>query len=199
MSSQARKRLSPEEYLALERPATTRSELLDGQMFAMSGASPRHALITANIVTGLNLRLKDRPCYVFSSDLRLYVGSTGLFTYPDVVVACGELLYRDDRRDTLQNPVVIFEVLSDSTEAYDRGRKFGHYRTIPSLVEYLLVAQDKPHVEQYVRQPDDRWLLGELSRTEDIVMLPSLGLSLPLEEVYAKVDGLGSHLPASAP
>jgi Uma2 family endonuclease len=199
MSSQARKRLSPEEYLALERQATTRSEFLDGQMFAMSGASPRHALITANIVTGLNLRLKDRPCYVFSSDLRLHVGSTGLFTYPDVVVACGEMLYRDDRRDTLQNPVVIFEVLSDSTEAYDRGRKFGHYRTIPSLVEYLLVAQDKPHVEQYVRQPDARWLLGELSRTEDIVMLPSLGLSLPLEEVYAKVDGLGSHLPAVAP
>lgn len=157
-------------------------------MFAMSGASPRHALITGNIVAALAVRLRDRPCYVFPSDLRLNVGSTGLFTYPDVVVACGELRYRDERRDTLLNPLVLFEVLSESTEAYDRGRKFEHYRTLSSLAEYVLVAQEKPHVEQFVRQADGRWLLEEVSRVEGTLTLPSLGCALPLAEIYAKVN-----------
>lgn len=192
MSSEAQKRLTPEEYLAIERQAETKSEYADGAMYAMSGASPRHALITANIVAALAVRLKDRPCFVFASDLRLNVNPTGLFTYPDVVVACGELKYRDDRRDTLLNPMVLFEVLSESTEAYDRGRKFEHYRALPSLAEYLLVAQDKPHLEQFVKQPDARWLLGEFSRPEEAVTLPSLGCTLALAEIYAKVDALAS-------
>lgn len=191
MSSEPQKRLTPEEYLAIERQAETKSEYVDGEMFAMSGASPRHVLIATNIAVALGLRLKDRPCYVFTADLRLNVSPTGLFTYPDVVVACGELKYRDDRRDTLLNPVVLFEVLSESTEAYDRGRKFEHYRTLPSLAEYLLVAQDKPHVEQFVRQPDARWLLGEFNHPDDVVTLPSLGCTLPLAEIYAKVDAIG--------
>jgi Uma2 family endonuclease len=192
MSSEAQKRLTPEEYLAIERQAETKSEYLDGAMYAMSGASPRHALITGNIVTALGGRLRDRPCYVFPSDVRVHVSPAGLFTYPDVVVACGELQYRDDRRDTLLNPLVLFEVISESTEAYDRGRKFEHYRAIPSLAEYLLVAQHKPHVEQFVKQPDGRWLLGEFSRPEEAVTLPSLGCTLALAEIYAKVDALAS-------
>jgi Uma2 family endonuclease len=191
MSSEPRKRLTPDEYLAIERQAQTKSEYLNGETFAMSGASPRHALITGNIVQALGGRLRDRPCFVFPSDLRLHVSASGLFTYPDVVVACGELKYRDDRRDTLLNPLVLLEVLSESTEAYDRGRKFEHYRALPSLAEYLLVAQDKPHVEQFVKQPDGRWLLGELNRLEDVVILPSLGCPLPLAEIYAKVEALG--------
>jgi len=191
MSSQPQKKLTPEEYLALERQAEVKSEFLDGEMFAMSGASPRHALIAANLVIALGVRLRDRPCYVFSADLRLNVSPTGLFTYPDVVVACGDLKYRDERRDTLLNPLVLFEVLSESTEGYDRGRKFEHYRTLPSLAEYLLVAQDKPHVEQYVRQADGRWLLGEFNRPEDVVTLPSLSSTLAMAEIYAKVEALG--------
>ena len=166
MSSQPRKRLTADEYLALERQAETKSEYVDGGLYAMSGASPRHALITGNIVQALGSRLREKPCFVFPSDLRLHVSPTGLFTYPDVVVACGELKYRDDRRDTLLNPLVLFEVLSESTEAYDRGRKFEHYRSLASLAEYLLVAQDKPHVEQFVKQPSGRWLLGEMSGLE---------------------------------
>jgi len=191
MSSQPQKKLTPDEYLALERQAETKSEYVDGAMYAMSGASPRHALITGNIVQALGGRLRDRPCYVFPSDLRINVSPTGLFTYPDVVIACGELKYRDDRRDTLLNPLVLFEVLSESTEAYDRGRKFEHCRTLPSLAEYLLVAQDKPHVEQFVRQGDGRWLLGEFNRPEDVLTLPSLGSTLAMAEIYAKVEALG--------
>ena len=161
MSSERKTRLSPEEYLALERKAEVRSEYLDGDMVAMSGGSREHNLIVTNLVSELRLQLKGRPCEVYPSNMRVKVSATGLYTYPDVVVVCGEPTFEDESVDTLLNPTLIIEVLSDSTEAYDRGGKFAHYRKLASLMEYVLIAQTKPHVEYYVRQPDNRWLLAE--------------------------------------
>ncbi|HSB61782.1 MAG TPA: Uma2 family endonuclease, partial [Vicinamibacteria bacterium] len=155
---------------------------------AMSGASPRHVLIVTNLVRELSSQLKNRPCLVFSTDLRLRVSATGLFTYPDVMVTCGRAAYVDEQQDTLTNPTLIVEVLSDSTEDYDRGRKFEHYRSLASLQEYVLVAQDRVHLEQFQRQPDGRWLLSETRRREDAVRLSSIDCDLALDEVYGKVD-----------
>jgi Uma2 family endonuclease len=125
---------------------------------------------------------------LFSTDLRLRVTPTGLFTYPDVMVVCGEAHYVDQEVDTLTNPAFIVEVLSASTEDYDRGRKFEHYRSLASLQEYLLVAQAKVHVEHFQKQPDGRWVLAETSRRDDVVRLPSIGCDLALTEIYDKVD-----------
>jgi Uma2 family endonuclease len=188
MSSQPKKILSPEEYLALERASDHRSEFLNGEVFAMAGASPRHALIVSNLVRELSLGLRDRPCAVFASDLRLRVTPTGLYTYPDVMVACGDLKFADDHHDTLLNPSLVVEVLSPSTQDWDRGGKFAHYRTLDSVSDYLLVYQDRPHVELFARQGEGQWLFSELDRGDDAVKLRSLGLSLELAEIYAKVE-----------
>src|SRR5437667_7846427 len=142
MSSERKTHLSPEEYLALERKAPVRSEYLDGDMVAMSGGSREHNLIVTNIVRELSNQLKGRPCEVYPSNMRVKVSATGLYTYPDVVV-CGKPQFEDANVDTLTNPTLIAEVLSDSTEAYDREAKFGHYRKIDSLLEYLLVSQEQ--------------------------------------------------------
>jgi Uma2 family endonuclease len=136
--------VTPNEYLILERQAPYKSEYRDGQIVAMSGASRQHNIITANVVAELHAQLKQRSCTVLPSDMRVKVTSTGLYTYPDVVVVCGEALFDDNQQDTLLNPTLIVEVLSKSTEAYDRGDKFKHYRHLPSLAEYLLISQDKP-------------------------------------------------------
>lgn len=181
-------RLTPEEYLATEREASAKSEYVHGEVFAMVGASAQHALITSNLVRELGTQLKGRDCRVFASDLRVLVSDTGLYTYPDVVVACGPPRFADDRRDTLLNPVVLVEVLSESTQDYDRGGKFEHYRGLDSLREYVLVAQDRPHLEHFVRQPDGRWLFAETNRLEDAVALPSIGCTLALAEVYDKAE-----------
>jgi Uma2 family endonuclease len=135
----------------------------------------------------LSRELKPQPCEVYPSDMRVRVSATGLYTYPDVVVVCGEPRLEDDEQDTLLNPSLIIEVLSPSTESYDRGKKFEHYRTLESLVEYLLVAQDEPRVEQFVRQPGGTWLFTATSGRDAVVHLPSLGCSLALAEIYDKV------------
>ena len=140
MSSLPKARFTPEEYLALERQAEYRSEFFHGEIFAMAGASREHNLIAGNVSRELGNQLKGRPCETYQSDMRVKVSDTGLYTYPDVVVACGELAFEDDEVDTLLNPTLLIEVLSESTESYDRGKKFGYYRTIQSLAEYLLVA-----------------------------------------------------------
>jgi len=188
VSSPAKTRLTPEEYLVRERQAETKSEYLAGQTLLMGGASRRHVLIVTNVVGELRRQLKGRPCLLFSTDLRLRVTPTGLFTYPDVMVVCGEATYVDQEADTLTNPTLIVEVLSASTQDYDRGRKFEHYRSLASLQEYLLVAQAKVHVEHFQKQPDGRWVLAETSRRDDVVRLPSIGCDLALTEIYDKVD-----------
>lgn len=190
MTTRATKRLTAEAYLDLERRAERKSAFLDGETFTMSGASPLHVLIVSNLVTTLSRALRDRPCYVFAADLRLRVDLTGLYTYPDVMVACGALAFADDHRDTLLNPQVIVEVLSKSTEDHDRGGKFAHYRTIASVTDYLLVAQDRPHVERFTRAPDDRWIFSESDDPHAMIALENLGVEIPVADVYAKVDQL---------
>lgn len=190
MTSQAKVHITPEEYLAIERQAAYKSEYFNGEMFAMSGASPRHVLIVTNVVAELHQQLKQRPCTVYSTDLRVKVNPTGLYTYPDVIVVCDQPQFNDEQKDTLLNPTLIVEVLSESTKDYDRGEKFEHYRTLASLAEYVLIAQDKPHFEHFVRQPDNRWLLAETNRLEDTIHLPSIACDLALAEVYDKVETL---------
>ena len=179
---------TPEEYLALERQSAERREYLAGQVFAMGGASERHNLVVTNVVRELGQQLKQRPCRVYASDMRVKVAASGLYTYPDVVVACGEARFDDEQRDTLLNPTVIIEVLSPSTEAYDRGEKFEHYRKIESMAEYILIAQERCHVEQFIRRPDGHWLLAEWDGREAAFPLPSINCSLALAEIYDKVD-----------
>jgi Uma2 family endonuclease len=188
MHLQPTTRCTPEEYLGLERSCAERHEYFAGEVFAMGGASERHNLIVTNVVRELSLQLKGRPCRTYANDMRVKVAQTGLYTYPDVVVVCGEARFDDEQRDTLLNPTVVIEVLSKSTEAYDRGEKFEHYRKLDSLAEYLLISQDKVHVDHYVRQPDQQWLLSETSALDHTVQLAAIGCELVVAEIYDKVD-----------
>ncbi len=180
-------RYTPEAYLILERAAATKSEYLDGEIFAMAGASRRHNLITGNVLGELRAQLRHRPCEVYPSDMRVKIPATGLYTYPDVVVACGEPRFEDAVLDTLLNPTLLVEVLSESTAGYDRGAKFDHYRSIEALQEVLFVAQERIHVVHYVRQDDGTWTLSEMQDPEGLLPLPSMEAELLLAEVYAKV------------
>jgi Uma2 family endonuclease len=189
MSSLALQRLSAAEYLEIERAAEQKSEFFNGEMFAMAGASPAHVLITTNVTRELSTQLRARPCLTFSSDLRVKVSETGLYTYPDVVVVCDEPRYEEPQLDTLLNPTLIVEVLSPSTEAYDRGEKFAQYRRLDSLQEYVLIAQDRRRIERFVRQGESEdWLLTEVSDPEERIALASIGCELALAEVYDKVS-----------
>lgn len=187
MSSQPTTYLTPEEYLALERKAEFKSEYVDGEIVAMTGASRKHNLVVFNITGELRQQLRGRPCEAYANDMRVRVPSSRLYTYPDLVVVCGEPQFEDKEFDTLLNPTLIIEVLSESTELYDRGKKFGFYRTLESLAGYLLVAQDECRIEQYARQADGGWLLSEHRSPEDTVRLNSIQCSLELREVYDKV------------
>lgn len=188
MSTVQKKHYTPQEYLALERVAEFKSEYLRGEIFAMSGATRQHSLTASNLIREAGGQLRDKPCEVHGSDLRVKVSPTGLYTYPDVTIACGELQFDDQFRDTLLNPKVIFEVLSDSTEAYDRGKKFDHYRQIPSLTEYVLVSQTEPLIERYVRQSDGSWRLTVLRGLEAVLELETVPCRLKLADVYFKVS-----------
>ena len=188
MSSQRKALLTPEEYLALERRSEVRSEYLAGEVFAMVDASKHHNLIAANIIRVLGNQLLEPPCNVYPSDLRVKVSATGKYTYPDVVVACEEERFEDAQNDTLLNCVVIIEILSQSTEAYGRGRKFEHYQYIESLTEYILVAQEPYRVEQYVRRGDREWRYSEYHDAEDVVRTDVIGCELVLRDAYAKVE-----------
>ena len=180
-------RYSPEEYLALERKADDKSEYVNGQIIAMAGASRQHNLIAGNFYREVSQQLRGRPCEAYISDIRVKVSRTGLYTYPDVVVVCGEIRFEGASHDTLLNPLVLVEVLSASTEAYDRGEKFAHDRRLESLQDYLLVAQDKVRIEHYVRQ-GAQWVLSEVSDLHDTVHLASIGCDVGLQEVYDKVQ-----------
>ena len=188
MASQTKAYISPEEYLSIERKTEQKSEYLHGTMVAMGGASERHNLIAGNIFASLHRQMGGRPCKVYTNDMRVKGSATGTYTYPDVVALRGETRFDDQQRDTLINPAVIVEVLSESTEAYDRGEKSENYRKLESLVEYLFVAQDRVHIEHYVRQDDNAWLLSQAGAPGDAVNLLSIECSLLLSEIYDKVD-----------
>ncbi|MCY3551304.1 MAG: Uma2 family endonuclease [Candidatus Poribacteria bacterium] len=179
--------LTPEEYLAFERKATTKHEYLDGQIVAMSGASFAHNFITVNIATHLNIQLMDGECRVATSDMRVKVTEIDSYFYPDVVVVCGEPVPEDNIFDTLLNPTVIVEVLSPSTETYDKGEKFEHYQQITSLKDYILISQDKVYVEHYRRQ-ENEWLQTEFAELEDVLSLRSVGCELRLQDIYRRVE-----------
>jgi Uma2 family endonuclease len=180
--------LSPEEYLATDRQAEIRSEYLDGEMFAMAGGSYAHNVIVGNLVGEIRQQLKGRQCTVCPSDQRVHIPETGLYTYPDVVVVCGEPRFEDEELDILLNPILIIEVLSTTTEAYDRGKKFQHYQKIESLVEYVLVAQDQHRVERFLRRDGNEWLLTTTTGLESTVSLTSIQCTLDLAEIYDKVE-----------
>lgn len=180
--------ISVEEYLARERAAETRSEYYAGEMFAMAGGSRAHNLIAGNLFASLHQQLRRRPCTVYPSDMRVKVSESGLYTYPDVTAVCDPEQFEDARQDTLLNPALVVEVLSPSTESYDRGRKAQNYRTVASLQEYLLITQDAYHVEQFVRQPDGQWLFSEADGLDAVLPLPSIGCELRLADVYEKVE-----------
>lgn len=179
-------RLTPEEYLRIERAAEWKSEFIDGEMFAMAGASPRHVLIATNLARELGNLLREGPCTTYAADLRVATDRRRHYTYPDVVVACEPLQFVDEHRDTITNPMLIAEVLSESTEKYDRGAKFERYRSVVTLSEYLLVSQERVHVELYTRQPDGGWVLREWNDPGAEIDLTSLRCRLKIGEVYAK-------------
>ena len=187
MSTASNLRISPEQYLEQERKATFKSEYFEGEVFAMPGASRRHVLIAKNVTVALDQRLRGQPCQIYGSDMRVRVSAAGLYTYPDVTVACGDEQFLDEETDTLLNPLLIVEVLSPTTKNYDRGDKFASYRTIPSFREYLTIAQDRVHVEHWQRQEDERWVLSEYFDIARRLQLVSLGVELSIVEIYRSV------------
>jgi len=186
MSAHVQPQVSPEEYLAIEREAAFRSEYYDGVMYAMSGGSYSHGKISTSLAGELRQALKGKPCAVVSSDLRVQI-SPRAYTYPDVVVVCGDPKFLDNRTDTLLNPTLLIEVLSPSTEGHDRKFKSKYYRQIESLQEYALVWQTEPHVEIYRRLPDGDWLLHEPSGIDASCRFESIACDLPLSEIYYQV------------
>jgi Uma2 family endonuclease len=180
-------RLTPEEYLALDRAAEIRSEYYNGQMYAMSGASHRHGIVTHNIGVLLDGTLADQPCFITASDLRVRVQPGGLYAYPDIVVVCEPPQYADNEADTLLNPMLLFEVLSPSTERYDRVFKWAQYQTIPSLREYVLVSQFEPRIQVFRPQAGGEWQFMEFAGLDGTCRLESLGCDLPLSRVYRNV------------
>lgn len=180
--------LTPDQYLSAERQSDTKSEYFDGEIFAMAGASREHNQISANLVRVLGNQLLDKPCSVYSSDMKVRIDKARKYTYPDLVIACQTERFEDEHRDVLLNPVVILEILSDSTEAYDRGRKFLHYQLLDSLAVYLLVSQDAPRIEIFTRQQNNAWLYAEFHGLDAVVEIESIGCNLRLGDVYHKVD-----------
>jgi Uma2 family endonuclease len=177
---------TPAEYLAAERRSREKNEYVNGRIYAMAGASRVHNLIVGNLFAELRSQLRGRPCEAYVNDMRVKVQRTGMYTYPDVAAVCGDPGMEDEHLDTLLNPSVIVEVLSPSTESYDRGEKFAHYRRLESLQEYVLVAQVTPRVEHF-RREGDHWVLTELDGTDAEVALSSVGCVLALGDIYDRV------------
>jgi len=183
----ARTYLTPEAYIAAERKATFKSEYLSGEIIAMSGASNEHNLIKVNTLNALYNQVADRGYRVYASDMRVGISAGVSYFYPDITVTCDKPRFEDDVFDTLINPQVIIEVLSDSTAGYDRGEKFGRYRQLESLQEYILISQDQVQVDHYLRQ-GEQWILSEFSTLEDVLRLVSIGAELPLRQVYRFIE-----------
>ena len=180
--------LTPDEYLLIERRAEIKSEYVDGVMYAMAGASPNHNIVLSNLITELNLPLRPTPCLVFPSDMKVRIPDRRKYLYPDVSVVCRQPVYADDEKDVLLNPLLVIEILSESTASYDRSRKFLWYQQMESLEEYVLVSQDEPLVETYYRQPDGTWTYTKLDSLDATLTLRSVNCALPLQTVYSKVE-----------
>lgn len=188
MSRRIKPYLTSEEYLSLERKAEYKSEYLNGEVFAMTGASRKHNVIASNTIISLGQQLKGKQCEIYPGEMRVKIPSIGLYTYPDITVVCGTPQFDDDYLDTLLNPSVVIEVLSRSTERYDRIAKASYYRTLGSLVEHLLIAQEEYRIEQYVKLADGSWALFQTDSLAGIVELQSIGCSLSLRDVYDRVS-----------
>jgi Uma2 family endonuclease len=188
MGSPARSFITPQEYLARERKAPYKSEYWNGQIFAMSGAREAHVLITRNLTVALHLQLLPKGCRVYGNDMRVRVDSTDLYTYPDLSAVCGKPQFEDDEMDVLLNPVLIVEVLSPTTERYDRLGKFSLYSGIASLREYVLVAQSDARVERYLRRPGGKWEKTEAKGLKASLKLASVPAVLKLRDLYQQVN-----------
>ncbi len=189
MAQPAKRFFTPEEYLAMEEVAETKHEYFNGEIFDMVGASRNHVRITGNIFRALGNALEAKPCEVYSSDMRLLVKPTGLYTYPDVTVVCGKPEFLKGRTATLLNPTLIVEVLSESTRDYDREQKFELYQALTSLKEYVLVEQDRPHLECFQRVARSRkWLVEMVDGLDQVVKLKSVACEIPLRRIYSKVE-----------
>jgi Uma2 family endonuclease len=198
MSAHAIPRISPERYLEIERAAEMKSEYYDGQMFAMSGGSLAHSMIPAGLAFALRLSLRGNDCRVATSDLRVRIAPQGPFVYPDLTVVCGEPQLADNYKDILLNPTAVFEVISASSEAYDRGYKFAQYRRVESLREYVLLSQVEPKIETFSRDADGKWIYTEFAGLEAICHLPGIGCNIALTDVYEGVMFvMPENLPAS--
>ncbi len=194
MSSELETYYTPEQYLEMERKADFKSEYWYGHIYplggivGMAGAGEAHNLIVTNVVRELSIQLKGRPCRTYPSDMKVEVGPDAMFVYPDVSVVCGEPRFHDDRRDMVQNPTMVVEVLSPATEKYDRGAKSAKYRVLESVTDYILISATEVRIEHYVRQPDDRWLLTDFTDDQQTVPITSLGCELKVVEVYDRVE-----------
>lgn len=188
MSAIPKTKLTSKDYLEFERNSEIKHEFFDGEIFAMSGAKRNHNKVTTNLSGLVWQHLKGKNCESYSNDMRVFVPKSGLYTYPDLVVVCGKPQFQDNVFDTLLNPVLLIEVLSDSTESYDRGKKFQHYRSIESLQEYVLVSQNEARIEKYVRHGDGFWLLSEAVGTDSEIEFTSIECRIALSEVYDKID-----------
>ena len=187
MATQGLPWITPGQYLEIERKADRKSEYIDGQMYAMAGVSRNHDRIVINVLVTLGPQLRGSSCEMTSADFRIQIPAFGIYTYPDVSVMCGPPQCTDEVRDTFTNPCLIVEVLSDSTKNYDRGEKFRYYRSLPSFVEYLLLAQDEMRAERHVRQPDGTWVMREFLAAADKIELLSIGCAVILGELYERV------------
>jgi Uma2 family endonuclease len=194
MLSPKKDKITPKEYLASERKAEVKSEFFDGETFAMAGASREHNQIAGNIVRVLGNQFLEKPCSVYSSDMKVKMEEIQKYTYPDVVVSCDQEEYENENNDVLLNPVAIFEILSDATEAYDRGEKFAHYQLLDSLAEYILVSQYFFRIEKFQRRDDNAWIYSAFQEMDDIVKLESVSCELPVSEIYRKVNLSKIHL-----
>lgn len=188
MSAIPKTKLTPAEYLEFERKSEERHEYFDGEIYAMSGAKRNHNVIAWNVGGELRQKLKGKKCEAYPADMRVFVPKTGLYTYPDLVVVCGEPQFKDNVFDTLLNPVLLIEVLSETTESYDRGRKFQHYRSIETLREYILIAQDEARIEKYAKTGDGFWVLSEAVGIEAEIEFESIECRVRLAEVYDKIN-----------
>ncbi|AKF08177.1 Uma2 family endonuclease [Sandaracinus amylolyticus] len=185
-------RFTEDEYLAIERASEQKHELIDGEIYATAGGTPRHALVSVNVATALSNALRDRPCVVLSSDQRVAVRSTGMYTYPDVTVVCGTSRFHDKDANTLINPTLIVEVLSSGTETHDRGAKLAHYRRLDSVQEVLLVVPEERRVETHRRIEGGQWISSPLDpASAPRIELASIDVALAWDDVYAKVELLG--------
>ena len=193
MASHPKHHYTPAEYLALERTAPYKSEYYYGEIFAMSGASREHNIITLNVATLFNNQLEARDCEVYASEMRVRIPATNVYAYPDVVVVCGEPQFEDDCFDTLLNPTLIVEVLSPSSEKHDRTKKFADYRRIASLGEYVMIAQQECRVSQYLTQSESPWLFQEASSLSETISLVSIDCQLSLESVYRRIQFPSNH------